>query len=92
MGTSALNAFRQIYTADFGTGKLLNIGTNGFNVYSEHAVTLKNGIKLQVSGLYNKGGVWGGTFVNKGMATWILGFKNQSGIEKRMSKFPLRYF
>ncbi|MEO5582805.1 MAG: outer membrane beta-barrel family protein, partial [Saprospiraceae bacterium] len=74
-GYISLNAFRQIYTADFGTGKLLNIGTNGFNAYSEHAVTLKNGIKLQVSGWYNQGGVWGGTFVNKGMGNVDFGIQ-----------------
>ncbi len=72
-GYVSFNVFRQVYTSDFGAGKNLNIGTNGFNVYSEHAVTLKGGLKVQLSGWYNKGGVWGGTFVNKGMANIDLG-------------------
>ncbi|MBK6389605.1 MAG: TonB-dependent receptor [Saprospiraceae bacterium] len=74
-GYVSFNIFRQVYTSDFGTGKNLNIGTNGFNVYSEHSVTLKNDLKLQLSGWYNQGGVWGGTFVNKGMANVDFGIQ-----------------
>ncbi len=74
-GYISLNAFRQIYEADFGTGKKLNIATNGFNGYSEHSFTLKSGLKMQVSGWYNHGGVWGGTFVGKSMGSLDLGLQ-----------------
>jgi len=74
-GYVSLNAFRQIYTADFGTGKILHIGTNGFNMYSEHTATLKDGLKFQLSGWFNTGGVWGGTFVGKSMGTVDFGIQ-----------------
>ena len=74
-GYVSLNVFRQVYQSDFGTGKNLNIGTNGFNIYSEHSVTVKNGVKFQLSGWYNKGGVWGGTFVNAGMGNVDFGIQ-----------------
>ena len=86
-GYLSANFFRQIYTSDFGTGKKLNIGTNGFNVYSEHTFSLKDGIKLQVSGWYNRGGVWGGTFVNKGMANVDLGVQKSIWHNKADIKF-----
>lgn len=73
-GFISANYFYQVYDADFGN-KTLHIGTGGFNMYSEHTATLKNGIKLQISGWYNKGGVWGGTFVNQGMGSLDLGIQ-----------------
>jgi len=74
-GYISVNAFRQVYTSDFGTGKNLRIGTNGFNLYSEHTATLKDGLKLQLSGWFNTGGVWGGTFVGKSMTNIDFGIQ-----------------
>ncbi|MEP7266055.1 MAG: TonB-dependent receptor [Saprospiraceae bacterium] len=88
-GYVSLNLFRQVYNSDFGSGKNLSIGTNGFNIYSEHTASLKNGIKLQISGWYNRGGVWGGTFVNKGMGTVDLGL--QKSIWNRKADIKLSF-
>lgn len=86
-GYVSINAFRQIYQADFGTNKKLNVATNGFNVYSEHTATLKDGIKVQLSGWFNQGGVFGGTFVGKAIGQLDLGIQKSILNKKGDLKF-----
>jgi len=72
--------YNQSYDADFGDGKTINTSFTVFNTYMQNTFKLPKGFTLEISGWYNSGGVWGGSY--KAEATGSLDL----GLQKRLLK------
>jgi len=72
-GFISFTGFHQTYTSDYGPESQLRLSSTGFNIYSQHTFTIIDDWKVQLSGWFNKGGVWGGTFVNQPQGAIDLG-------------------
>ena len=66
--------------ADFGQGKVINLGVTSFNIFMQHTFTLPKGFSIQASGAYNSPSVWGGTFRNRRF--WFA----EAGVQKSLFK------
>jgi outer membrane receptor protein involved in Fe transport len=74
-GFVSFTGFHQTYTSDYGPESQLRLSSTGFNIYSQHTFTIIKDWKVQLSGWFNKGGVWGGTFVNQPQGAMDVGIQ-----------------
>lgn len=74
-----LNAgvFHSAYKADFGPGKTINAGITAFNGYMQNTFKLPFSFTFEISGWYNSGGIWAGSFKNKGQGSLDLGLQKK---------------
>lgn len=70
-----VNAYHQLNSADFGEGKVVDVGATAVNIYNQHTFMLPKGMALEVSGFYNSPSIWGGTFKTRAMWSVEAGFK-----------------
>jgi iron complex outermembrane receptor protein len=57
-----VSAFRTANTADFGSGKTIDIAANTVRIYTQNTFSLPHDFKLELSGFYNSPSLWGGNF------------------------------
>jgi iron complex outermembrane receptor protein len=69
--------YNQAYDADFGNGKTINTSLTAFNLYMQNTIKLPKNFSLEISGWYNSGGVWGGSFVNDEQGSLDLGLQKK---------------
>jgi hypothetical protein len=72
--------FNQHYQADFGGTKTINTKITCFNFYAQNSFKLPWQMTFELSGWYNSGGVWGGSFKTKAQGSL------DAGIQKRLLK------
>ena len=69
--------FNTAYEADFGNGKTINTSFVVFNLYGQNTFKLPRGFTFEISGWYNTGGVWGGTYKNKPTGSLDVGLQKK---------------
>ncbi len=67
----------QAYKADFGGTKTINTNFTSFNLYAQNTFKLLYGFTFEVSGWYNSGGVWGGSFRTKQQGSLDIGLQKK---------------
>jgi hypothetical protein len=74
-----LNAgvFHSAYKADFGPGKTIDASITAFNGYMQNTFKLPYSFTFEISGWYNSGGIWAGSFKNKGQGSLDLGLQKK---------------
>ncbi|MBK7855203.1 MAG: TonB-dependent receptor family protein [Bacteroidetes bacterium] len=81
-----LGVINQAYDADFGEGKTINTSITSFNTYMQHTFKLPYNFTFEVSGWFNTGGVWGGSYKTEEQGSLDLGlqkklFKDQATLK-----------
>lgn len=76
----------QAYDADFGNNKTINTSITSFNTYMQHTFKLPLNFTFEVSGWFNTGGVWGGSYKTEEQGSLDLGlqkklFKDQATLK-----------
>jgi iron complex outermembrane receptor protein len=72
------------YSADFGKGKVIDLGVATWNGYLQQNFELKKWMSIELSGFYNSPSVWGGIFRNREMWSVDAGLKMKF-LEERLS-------
>ncbi len=67
----------QIYNADFGGNKTIDATVTSFNLYGQNTLKLSPDFSFEISGWYNSGGVWGGSFVTEPQGALDLGLQKK---------------
>lgn len=76
----------QAYDADFGNNKTINTSITSLNTYMQHTFKLPYNFTFEVSGWFNSGGVWGGSYKTEEQGSLDLGlqkklFKDQATLK-----------
>lgn len=76
----------QAYDADFGNNKTINTSITSFNTYMQHTFKLPYNFTFELSGWFNTGGVWGGSYKTEEQGSLDLGlqkklFKDQATLK-----------
>jgi len=69
--------YNQHYDADFDNGKSINTSVTAFNLYMQNTFKLPKNFSFEISGWYNSGGVWGGSFVTEAQGSLDLGIQKK---------------
>lgn len=72
--------YNQKYDADFGNNKTIHTSFSSFNMYAQNTFKLPYNFTFEVSGWYNSGGVWGGSYKTNEQGSLDL------GLQKKMLK------
>lgn len=56
------SVINQAYDADFGEGRTINTSFVSLNVYAQNTIKLPKAYTFELSGWYNSGGVWSGSY------------------------------
>ncbi len=67
----------QKYQADFGENKTIDNDVIAFNFYSQNSFKLPWGFTFEVSGWFNSGGVWGGSYESEPQGALDLGLQKK---------------
>lgn len=81
-----LGVINQAYNADFGNNKTINTSITSLNTYMQHTFKLPYNFTFEVSGWFNSGGVWGGSYKTEEQGSLDLGlqkklFKDQATLK-----------
>jgi iron complex outermembrane recepter protein len=69
--------YNSAYNADFGNGKTINTSFMVFNMYAQNTFKLPAGFTFEISGWFNTGGIWGGTYKTKSQGSLDLGLQKK---------------
>lgn len=69
------NGYHSQYHADFGQGKVINLGVTAYNAFLQQTFTLKEGASIELSGNFNSPNLYGGTFKTKAMGGLDIGIQ-----------------
>jgi hypothetical protein len=72
-----LSLYRQAYDADFGNGKTINTSFLIFNLYAQNTFKLPKGFTFEISGWYNTGGIWAGSYKTDAQGSLDLGLQKK---------------
>jgi hypothetical protein len=67
----------QAYDADFGDGKAIHTSFPSFNLYAQNTFKIPYNFTFELSGWYNSGGVWGGTYKVYGQGSLDVGLQKK---------------
>ena len=67
----------QKYKADYGGNKTINAQFTSFNLYGQHTFKLPYKFTFELSGWYNSGGVWGGSYKTKAQGSLDVGLQKK---------------
>ncbi len=67
----------QAYDADFGGNKTINTSFASFNMYAQNTFKLPYGFTFEISGWYNSGGVWAGSYKADATGSLDLGLQKK---------------
>lgn len=68
----------QLYRANFGPQREVNINIHYYNIFMQHNITLSKSLSFVASGFYASPNVWGGTFRNRQI--WNV----EAGLQKKV--------
>ena len=71
------SVINQAYDADFGEGKTINTSFVSVNVYAQNTFKLPKGFTFELSGWYNSGGVWSGSYKTEPTASVDVGLQKK---------------
>ncbi len=71
------SVINQAYIADFGEGKTINTSFVSVNVYAQNTFKLPKGFTFELSGWYNSGGVWSGSYKTEPTASVDVGLQKK---------------
>ncbi len=77
----------QAYKADFGGTKTIDTSIPSFNLYAQNTFKLPYAFTFEISGWYNSGGVWGGSFETEAQGSLDLGLQKKLFKEQATVKF-----
>jgi len=69
--------YNQAYDADFGNNKTIHTSISTFNLYAQNTIKLPKDFTFEVSGWYNSGGIWGGSYINDQQGSLDLGLQKK---------------
>ena len=69
------NGYHSQYHADFGQGKVIDLGVTAYSAFLQQTFSLKEGLSIEVSGFFNSPNLYGGTFKTKAMGGVDLGIQ-----------------
>ncbi|MFI5220255.1 MAG: TonB-dependent receptor domain-containing protein [Bacteroidia bacterium] len=69
--------YNQAYDADFGNNKTIHTSFVLFNLYAQNTFKLPYGFTFEVSGWYNSGGIWGGSYKTDAQGSLDLGLQKK---------------
>ncbi|HKR05511.1 MAG TPA: TonB-dependent receptor [Bacteroidia bacterium] len=69
--------YNQAYDADFGNNKTINTSFTSFNMYAQNTFKLPYSFTFELSGWYNSGGVWGGSYKTDGQGSLDVGLQKK---------------
>ncbi len=69
------NGYHSLYKADFGAGKIINLGAAAYNLYLQQSFIIQKGLTFELTGSYNSPFVYGGTFKNDAMGNLDAGLQ-----------------
>jgi hypothetical protein len=86
-----LNAgvINQDYEADFGENKTINTNFTSFNLYAQNTFKLPHNFTFEVSGGFNSGGVWGGSYKTDASGSLDLGLQKKLFAEQLQFKLAV---
>jgi hypothetical protein len=86
-----LNAgvYNQSYEADFGDNKTISTNFTTFNLYGQNTFKLPYNFTFEISGWYNSGGVWGGSYKTDAQGSLDLGL--QKKLFNEQATFKISY-
>ena len=67
----------QKYKADYGGNKTINAQFTSFNLYGQNTFKLPYQFTFELSGWYNSGGVWGGSYKTKAQGSLDVGLQKK---------------
>jgi iron complex outermembrane recepter protein len=67
----------QAYNADFGENKTINTSFLSFNMYAQNSIKLPYDFTFEVSGWFNSGGVWAGSYKADATGSLDLGLQKK---------------
>ncbi|MBK5285101.1 MAG: TonB-dependent receptor family protein, partial [Bacteroidia bacterium] len=84
-----LNAgvYNQAYDADFGDNKTIHTSFMLFNMYAQNTFKLPYGFTFELSGWYNTGGIWGGSYKTSSQGSLDVGLQKKIFHEQATLKF-----
>lgn len=71
------SVINQAYNADFGEGRTINTSFVSVNVYAQNTLKLPSGFTAELSGWYNSGGVWSGSYKTEPTASVDVGLQKK---------------
>jgi len=69
--------YNMAYDANFGGNKTISTSITVFNLYAQNTIKLPMNITFEVSGWYNTGGIWGGSYVSDPQGSLDLGLQKK---------------
>lgn len=74
-----LNAgvYKQSYDADFGDNKTIHTSFISFNSYMQNTIKLPYNFTFEISGWFNSGGVWGGSYKTDAQGSLDVGLQKK---------------
>ena len=69
--------YNQAYDADFGDNKTIHTSFFLFNMYGQNTFKLPRGFTFEISGWYNTGGIWGGSYKTDAQGSLDLGLQKK---------------
>jgi iron complex outermembrane recepter protein len=67
----------QAYDADFGEGRTINTSFMSVNIYAQNTIKLPKTYTIELSGWFNSGGVWSGSYKTEPTASVDLGLQKK---------------
>ena len=83
------SVINQAYDADFGEGKTINTSFVSVNVYAQNTFKLPTGFTFELSGWYNSGGVWSGSYKTDPTASVDAGLQKKLLNDQATIKFSV---
>lgn len=71
------SVINQAYDADFGEGRTINTSFVSVNVYAQNTIKLPKAFIFELSGWFNSGGVWSGSYKTDPTASIDLGLQKK---------------
>lgn len=71
------SVINQAYDADFGEGRTINTSFVSVNVYAQNTFKLPKSYTFELSGWFNSGGVWSGSYKTEPTASLDLGLQKK---------------
>ena len=69
------NGYHSQYHADFGQGKVIDLGVTAYSAYLQQTFSIGDGVSIELSGFFNSPNLYGGTFKTRAMGGADLGIQ-----------------
>jgi iron complex outermembrane receptor protein len=83
------SVINQAYDADFGEGRTINTSIVSINIYAQNTFKLPKGFTFELSGWYNSGGVWSGSYKTDPTASVDAGLQKKLLSDQATIKFSV---